>query len=293
MRTTRRQLEILVGLGEDLHFSRAANRLDIAQPTLSKELRRFEKQLTFSLFTRGPNGTRLTPQGERLLPHAQEALGAIVEFERQARAEAEPETGAQIRIAVSPSVANRLAPAILRRVDHEPRWNPVIVEVNTGAVVDTVAHGDADIGIGHCLQPVGGAHVTTLREDRMVVVTSTDVLPHGHGPVDLSMLTDMSLLIWERRSDPVYFDTIMSICRDRGMQHAPHLSTTRIAGTHYYLLEEGTAFAIVPEDFGLFLPDSISANPLTPEATVPLQAVARSGLALRSYAELMELIASL
>ncbi len=46
-RATRRQLEILVGLGEDLHFSRAADRLGIAQPTLSKELRRFEKQLTF------------------------------------------------------------------------------------------------------------------------------------------------------------------------------------------------------------------------------------------------------
>ncbi|WP_293780302.1 LysR family transcriptional regulator [uncultured Aeromicrobium sp.] len=40
-------MEILVGLGEDLHFSRAADRLGIAQPTLSKELRRFEKQLTF------------------------------------------------------------------------------------------------------------------------------------------------------------------------------------------------------------------------------------------------------
>nr|WP_293780372.1 LysR substrate-binding domain-containing protein [uncultured Aeromicrobium sp.] len=195
-------------------------------------------------------------------------------------------------MAVSPSVANRLAPAILRRVDREPRWNPVIVEVNTGAVVDAVTRGDADIGLGHCLHPANGAAVTTLRDDRIVVVTSADVLPHGHGPVDLSTLSDMSLLIWECRSDPVYFDTIMRICRDRGLPHAPHLSTTRIAGTHYNLLEEGTAFAIVPEDFGLFLPDSISANPLAPAATVPLHAVARSDLAFGSYTEFMEMIAA-
>ncbi|TSD54289.1 LysR family transcriptional regulator [Aeromicrobium piscarium] len=294
MRANRRQLEILVAVADELHFVRAADRLQIAQPTLSKELRRFESQLTYSLFDRGSSGTRLTPQGARLLPFARQALAAIADFDRAAEDESGSATeGVSVRIAVSPSVANRLAPAILRQLDDGHRWRPEIVEVNTGAVVDTVTRGDADIGIGHCLDAGAAGYVRKLREDRMVVVASVDVCPHGHGPVDLTELKTMSLLVWERRSDPAYFDTIMKICADRGIGQIDTVTSTRIAGVHYYLLEEGRAFAIVPEDFGLFLPDSISANPLTPEATVPLHTVVRSELALRTYRDLMELFARL
>jgi DNA-binding transcriptional LysR family regulator len=67
-----RDLRYFVAVAEDLHFTRAAERLFISQPALSKQIRMLERQLGAPLFLRGSDGVRLTPVGEALLPHARE-----------------------------------------------------------------------------------------------------------------------------------------------------------------------------------------------------------------------------
>ena len=71
-----RDLRYFVAVAEDLHFTRAAERLFISQPALSKQIRMLERQLGAPLFLRGSDGVRLTPIGEALLPHAREVLAA-------------------------------------------------------------------------------------------------------------------------------------------------------------------------------------------------------------------------
>jgi DNA-binding transcriptional LysR family regulator len=71
-----RDLRYFVAVAEDLHFTRAAERLFISQPALSKQIRMLERQLGAPLFDRGRDGVRLTPVGEALLPHAREVLAA-------------------------------------------------------------------------------------------------------------------------------------------------------------------------------------------------------------------------
>ena len=63
-------------VAEDLHFTRAAERLFISQPALSKRIRMLERQLGAPLFDRGHDGVRLTPVGEALLPYARAVLAA-------------------------------------------------------------------------------------------------------------------------------------------------------------------------------------------------------------------------
>jgi DNA-binding transcriptional LysR family regulator len=71
-----RDLRYFVAVAEELHFTRAAERLFISQPALSKQIRMLERQLGASLFDRGRDGVQLTPVGAALLPHAREVLAA-------------------------------------------------------------------------------------------------------------------------------------------------------------------------------------------------------------------------
>ena len=67
---------LFAAVAEERSFTRAAARLNIAQPWLSAQVRKFEEQLGFTLFDRGKGGIELTPQGEQLLPVALELADA-------------------------------------------------------------------------------------------------------------------------------------------------------------------------------------------------------------------------
>ena len=71
-----RDLRYFVAVADELHFTRAAEKMYVSQPALSKQIRMLERQLGAPLFDRGRHGVRLTPVGTALLPHARRALAA-------------------------------------------------------------------------------------------------------------------------------------------------------------------------------------------------------------------------
>ena len=73
-----RQLTYFVAIAEERNFTRAAERIPIAQPAISQQIRRLEAELGEPLFLRDRRGIQLTPAGQALLPHARSALPAAV-----------------------------------------------------------------------------------------------------------------------------------------------------------------------------------------------------------------------
>jgi DNA-binding transcriptional LysR family regulator len=111
-----RDLRYFAAVAEDLHFTRAAERLYVSQPALSKQIRALERALGADLFVRDPAGVRLTPVGAALLPHARRVLAAWEEAEA-AVAEARDARRATLVVGMSTSPGRGgMLPAIRSRL---------------------------------------------------------------------------------------------------------------------------------------------------------------------------------
>ncbi|MER7436693.1 LysR family transcriptional regulator, partial [Pseudonocardia alni] len=88
-----RQLESFVVVAEELHFGRAAARLQVSGPPLSQQIRRLEREVGATLFDRHTRAVALTPAGAAFLPRARRALAAADEAVEAAREAAAGGTG--------------------------------------------------------------------------------------------------------------------------------------------------------------------------------------------------------
>jgi DNA-binding transcriptional LysR family regulator len=170
-----RQLRYFVAVAEELHFSRAASRLHLAQSALSAHVRRLENEVGGPLFIRTTRRVALTPAGEALLADAREVLAAADDALRRARARARGETGAIVIGSLGPASGGLLAPALAMFGGRHPS---VRVEVRAFDFTDTVnalRERRADVAFVYLPLDVPDIVTTALLEEPRVVV-----LPRGH-----------------------------------------------------------------------------------------------------------------
>ncbi|WP_260190501.1 LysR family transcriptional regulator [Actinophytocola gossypii] len=171
-----RDLAYFVAVAEELHFTRAAERMYVSQPALSKQIRMLERQLGASLFERDRREVRLTPVGAALLPHARR----IAEEWSAARAAIESAKAAQratLVVGMSTSPGRGLLPALRSRLAAEfPDARIRLRQVGWADPVAGLADGTADVGF--VWLPMPDAHryrwVVVASEPRLVA------LPAGH-----------------------------------------------------------------------------------------------------------------
>lgn len=183
-----RELRYFVAVAEELHFGRAADRLGIAQPPLSRAISQLERRLGATLLERTSRSVTLTAAGEVLLSEGRAALDAVAAAERRVRRTAEARRGrAGLVLASKAGAANELVAKLLDRYAAEP--DAVAVEVllcGPGEQEKTLRDGRADVAILHLpYDDTSGLDTEALLSEDPVVL-----LPAGH---PLTARTDLRL----------------------------------------------------------------------------------------------------
>ena len=142
-----RDLRYFVAVGEELHFTRAAERLFVSQPALSKQIRVLEEQLRVELFVRDRRNVSLTPAGKALLPAARELI-AVWDAAQQAVADAAAAAAAVLRIGFSTSVGRGLLPRIQQHFARvRPNWRLQLRQVDWDDPTGGLRDGTSDLAI--------------------------------------------------------------------------------------------------------------------------------------------------
>ena len=171
-----RNLRYFVAVAEELHFSRAAERLHVSQPALSKQIRQLEQQLRFPLFRRDRRRVELTAAGEALLPRARRLLAAWDASLAEAGTRASDEAKL-LRVGFQTSVAGGLYQAVVARFGElHPDWR---LELRMQPWTDTTGGLlDRSSDVAFVWLPTGAddvVEVRPVRTERRFVA-----LPTGH-----------------------------------------------------------------------------------------------------------------
>jgi DNA-binding transcriptional LysR family regulator len=171
-----RQLRYFVAVAEERHFGRAAERLGIAQPPLSRAIRELERQLGVELLQRTTRQVMITPAGETLLRDARVALDAVSAAARRARNVGSDQP--LLRVAIKADFDAGLLPSILEAYKAEPEALPVDLLFGTrGAQVPALHDGRADVAILPLPYDDSGVDwEPLLTEPRLLAVAATDPL---------------------------------------------------------------------------------------------------------------------
>lgn len=269
-----RLLRQFVVVAEELHFSRAAERLHMAQPPLSQAIKRLEEHIGYPLFIRDKRSVELTSAGLALLDKAHELLNTLDESVAYTRR-------------VAQGIAGHLVVAMINLNHHPEFWRALgvfreqmpaveirFVEATTSEQVALLESGEADVGF----MRTPGTTVPSLTIERVLLDPIHLALPCNHrlaaaSAVKLEALAGESFVMSSRALGQGFHDQILTLCKTAGVtpriaQHARQIQT--LLG----LVAAGYGVALVPASFESVAMQGVSFRPLLHEAPPELGCVA-------------------
>ena len=275
-----RHLRYFVAVAEELHFGRAAERLRIAQPPLSRQIKDLEREVGTPLFERVPRGVELTPAGQAFLPEARLTLAQAERTQRTAQRAALGETG-RLRVGfVEAATHSGILPDVLGffRV-HLPAIGLSLFELDPLRQAEAFRDGRIDLGIlqGSMLESARWLREESIYTEPIVLAVPADHRLAGRTRFTLASLAEEAFVLFPRQTDPALFDDIVSRCRTVGF--SPRV-VQEATGWHTLtsLVGAGVGIGFVPKSITTFQQPGVAYRSV-PDLSVQmmLSAVWRAG----------------
>lgn len=270
-----RQLRYFVAVAEDLNFTRAAERLHMAQPPLSAAISQLEEQLGVALLQRTTRQVQLTLAGElllrrgrELLAHADEVFSAVREVERA--------PVGRLGLGIAPPARFGLAPELFAACANEAAGVMLYPrEDTTGVLLRELRAGRLDLVVAFCAPPDDALERERLRDEPAVVHLDASHPLAARASVSLDDLRDERLIVAGGPDSPGYTAAVVALCRAAGFDPAtiadpyPDLGLQALREGLGVVVYVRTAFA--PEvDGSVFVP-------IDPPVTLPFELLWRRG----------------
>jgi DNA-binding transcriptional LysR family regulator len=256
-----RQLRYFIAVAEELNLSRAARRLNLSQPPLTRQMHQLEQAVGTPLLTRSPRGVQLTQAGEVLLADARNVVLMLRQTAERARSAGEGQVG-HIDVAVFGSLMLDAVPALLARFRAaHPRVEVVLQTMNRWDQIEALRQNRIGVGFSRRgTDPHGIAREVFKSERLMVALGLRDPLA-SRKRLALRELADRPFVMQASGPRPNRLDAVVKLCAGAGFQ--PKIEQT--------VGDAVTAVALVAAGFGLSLvPGSVTHLKLPGVAYVPL-----------------------
>jgi DNA-binding transcriptional LysR family regulator len=257
-----RHLRYFVAVAEELNFSRAARRLQMAQPPLSVAIRQLEQELGVELFLRSSREVKLTEAGLTLLEGARRTLTEAERALSAARRAAAGELGS-LRLAFSWSARFETLPALGRAFRAErPDVTLLSEEMWNARMPSALRTGSVDVAVSLCPEIAGELAYEPIRRERVVALLGEQHALADEHAISLSALADEDFVLFPRELAPRLHDMFVGLCRSAGFE--PRIRSESFhAGWDLGVLSELSLVAIVPESVGRELPSGVVAVELS------------------------------
>ncbi|MFC7687040.1 LysR substrate-binding domain-containing protein [Ureibacillus sp. GCM10028918] len=257
-----RLLKYFIAVAEELHFGRAASRLQMAQPPLSIQIKQLETEIGAKLFNRTKRNVELTEAGKVFLNRSYEILSSVNRASEEARRIHEGVIG-ELILGFGGSATFDLLPFILKEYrDKYPNVNIVLRQQTTTKQVNDLHEGKIHVGI--LVPPIESEllDVEILREEPFIVVLpKTHPLITSGLSINLSRLAGEPFIMSPRSVGPGYYDSVISSCYDAGF--SPKIAQeAQEFHTIVSLVAFGLGVALVPKSIQFLKNENVIYMPL-------------------------------
>jgi DNA-binding transcriptional LysR family regulator len=256
-----RHLRYFVAVAEELHFGRAAQRLHLAQPPLSQQIRKLEEILGYSLFTRTSRSVRLTSAGEVFLERARRTLRNVQEDLDEARSIGRGEVGF-LRVGFIGSSMLTSLPAMLGQYRRQyPKVHLQLSENFTSNLIQSLTKNTIDAAFLRDGDPTDGLYIEPLFSEPFVAVLPSNHPLAKRKAISAANLRDEPFVFFTPTAGTLAYSKTISLCEEHGfrprvVQEAPQwLTILRLVGA-------GLGVSIAPACVAQIATPDIACRPL-------------------------------
>ncbi|CAN7291689.1 LysR family transcriptional regulator [Trinickia sp. LjRoot230] len=241
-----RQLRYFLAVAEHLHFTDAAAHLGIAQPPLSQQILKLEREIGTSLFVRHPRRVELTEAGRLFRERAQriveDAQQALVEVQNAGRGE----TGRLSLGFAGSTVFHPMVAATMQQFRHAyERVSISCEESNSAALLDKIAERQLDVALVRMPLNCRDLVVEPLIDEDMLAVLPASHCLNRRRRIDLADLASDPFILFPRPIGPDLHDSIIGACRHAGFAPSIGMESPQISSAAN-LVAAGFGVAVVP-----------------------------------------------